>query len=113
MIAGGEITLRPVTDRDDEFLFAVYASTRAQEMAMVPWSPEQKAAFLRMQFTAQKQHYGAQEPNANHDIICRGETPVGRLYLSRRQSVLHILDVTVMPEYRSAGIGSVLLGRIL
>ena len=43
------IELRPVEATDDAFLRDVYASTRATEMAMVPWSDEEKAAFLDMQ----------------------------------------------------------------
>lgn len=107
-----EITLRPVVDGDDAFLFSVYASTRAQEMAMVPWTPEQKDAFIRMQFTAQKQHYAAQFPGANHDLICVQGAPVGRLYLDATD-MLNILDITVLPEFRNRGTGSEILRRLM
>ena len=56
MTSDGQITLRPATAADDDFIFNCYASTRAQELAQVPWSAEQKEAFVRMQYTAQKQH---------------------------------------------------------
>jgi GNAT superfamily N-acetyltransferase len=108
-----QVKLRPVTETDDGFILSVYASTRAQEMAQVPWSPEQKEAFVRMQYTAQKQHYAAKYPRASHDIIYVDAIPVGRLYLNRGEEVLHILDITVLPEHRSQGAGSVLLRRIL
>ena len=51
------ITLRPIRAEDQPFLYEVYASTRQEELAPVPWSDAQKAAFLRMQFDAQHQHY--------------------------------------------------------
>ncbi len=35
-------TLRPITAEDDELLLRIYASTRAEEMAAVPWSEGQK-----------------------------------------------------------------------
>ena len=73
-----QITLRPATAADDEFILACYASTRAQEMAQVPWNAEQKEAFVGMQYVAQKQHYAAEWPRASHDIICVDEIPVGR-----------------------------------
>jgi hypothetical protein len=63
-----QITLRPATAADDEFILACYASTRAQEMAQVPWNEEQKEAFVRMQYVAQKQHYAAEWPRASHDV---------------------------------------------
>ena len=108
-----QVTLRPVNAADDDFIFNCYASTRAQEMAQVPWSPEQKETFIRMQYTAQKQHYAAESPHANHDIIYVNSTPVGRIYLDRREDALHILDITVLPQHRNQGTGALLLRRLL
>ena len=108
-----QVTLRPVTASDDDFIFNCYASTRAQELAQAPWSPEQKATFVRMQYTAQKQHYAAEAPHADHDIIYADSTPVGRIFLDRREDALHILDITVLPQHRNHGTGSLLLRRLL
>ncbi|HZU32418.1 MAG TPA: N-acetyltransferase [Candidatus Angelobacter sp.] len=113
MIEKEQITLRPATPEDDNFLFAVYASSRAEEMARVPWTPEQQESFLRMQFTAQKQHYAAEFPNASHDIILFNGMAAGRIYLDRGPAVFHILDITVLPAYRNQGIGSVCLQAVL
>src|SRR5215468_5725248 len=107
------ITLRPVTESDEEFLLAVYASTRAEEMERVPWTAEQKDTFVKMQFAAQKSHYAASYPEANHDLIYVDGEAVGRIYLDRGPDGLHILDVTVLLEYRNRGIGSAVLGRLL
>lgn len=107
-----EITLRPAGESDHDFLLAVYASTRDAEMAMVPWSKDQKEAFVKMQFLAQTEHYAAQHPAARHEIICRDGEPAGRLYLERRTDAFHILDITVLPEHRGAGIGSFILGQV-
>lgn len=112
-MSGAEITLRPVVAQDDAFLLSVYAGTRAQEMAMVPWTPEQKDTFVQMQFTAQKQHYAAQFPGANHDLICVQGMPVGRLYLDRGTDTLSILDITILPEFRNRGTGSNILRRLM
>jgi len=109
----GKIMLRPVASSDDEFLLSVYASTRAQEMAMVPWSAEQKEIFVRAQFAAQNQHYAAEHPQANHDIVCRNGIAVGRVYVARNPDALHILDITILPQYRGAGTGSTVLRRLM
>jgi ribosomal protein S18 acetylase RimI-like enzyme len=113
MSAPEQIKLRPVTPEDDAFLFSVYASTRAEEMKQVPWSAEQKEMFLRMQYTAQKQHYAAAFPQASHDVIYSGETAVGRLYVNRDAERLNILDITVLPQYRGRGTGEALLRRLM
>ncbi len=108
-----QIKLRAAKPADDDFLLSVYASTRADEMERVPWTSEQKEAFVKMQFAAQKSHYAAAFPQASHDLIYVDETAVGRIYLDRGPELFHILDVTVLPQYRNQGIGSTLLGRLL
>jgi ribosomal protein S18 acetylase RimI-like enzyme len=113
MTSDGQITLRPATEADDDFIFNCYASTRAQELAQVPWTAEQKESFIRMQYTAQKNHYAAEAPRATHDVIYVDATPVGRIYLDRRDDALHILDITVLPQHRNQGTGRLLLRRLL
>lgn len=113
MTSEKKITLRPVMAADEEFLLSVYASTRSEELARVPWTQEQKDAFVRAQFAAQQQHYPAQHPQANHDVISADGVPVGRIYLDRSGEELHILDITVLPQHRSAGIGSKVLRQVL
>lgn len=108
-----KITLHPVTEADEEFLFSVYSSSRAEELARIPWNAEQKTAFLRMQFTAQKQHYAAEHPAATHEIISADGIPVGRIYLDRSREAFHILDITVLAEHRNGGIGSFVLRQVM
>ncbi|HET9837490.1 MAG TPA: N-acetyltransferase [Candidatus Angelobacter sp.] len=108
-----QITLRAVTAADEAFLLSVYASTRGEEMKLVPWTAEQKEAFVKMQYAAQKQHYQAMHPAANHAIICVGETQVGRVYVDRNAEELHILDITVLPEFRGRGAGQTVLRRLM
>ena len=107
------ITLRPVTEADRDFVLTVYASIRAAEMAMVPWTAEQKDAFVNSQFAAQTHHYAAEYPEATHEIICCDGVAAGRLYLDRRAQELHVLDVTILPQFRNSGIGSFVLRQIL
>jgi hypothetical protein len=51
-----EISFRPIGDDDLPFLARLYASTRWEELGEVPWTDEQKHAFLRFQFDAQHDH---------------------------------------------------------
>ena len=107
------ITLRPATAEDVPFLKRVYASTRAEEMAIVPWTSEQKDAFIEMQFRAQDTDYRGNYPDAAYDVILRGTTPAGRLYVHRRESEISILDIALLPEHRGAGIGGALLNDLI
>jgi len=112
-VNGEQIRLRTAVAADDDFILLLYASTRAEELQRAPWTSEQKQAFVRMQFAAQKQHYRASYPQASHDLICVNEAAVGRIYLDRGPEFFHILDITVSPQHRNQGIGEALLRRIL
>jgi GNAT superfamily N-acetyltransferase len=107
------ITLRPVRPDDEAFLLEVYASTRADEMALVPWNADQRQAFVRMQFAGQQEHYRTTFPTASHQIILSSGRPVGRLYVARLEQEIRIIDITVLPPERKSGIGSFLLNELL
>ncbi len=103
------IALRPAGPADEAFQFQVYASTRAEEMALVPWSAEEKQAFLAMQFSAQRQGYAAQFPDANWQIILQGGAPIGRLIVDRSEEEIRFIDIALLPEHRGRGIGTPLI----
>jgi RimJ/RimL family protein N-acetyltransferase len=103
------ITLSPVTTEDEAFLYQVYAATRAEELAQVPWNETQREAFLKMQFSAQQLHYRTFYPDSTHDIILLDADPIGRLYVARSAEGICILDITILPEHRDKGIGTPLI----
>lgn len=98
-------TLRPVQEQDEALLLEIYASTRADEMALVSWDAAQKQAFLQMQFSAQQKHYRSYFPQATHEMILADGQPIGRLYVDRRETEIRILDITLLPQRRGQGIG--------
>lgn len=111
--APSNIALRPVSSDDYDFLVEVYGSTRAEELALVPWTTEQQQAFVRSQFAAQQDHYAKKYPTASHDIIMSDDRPVGRLYVARLDQEIRIIDITLLPARRNAGIGSYLIKQLL
>lgn len=106
-------TLRPVRDEDEALLLAIYASSRAEEMALVPWDAAMKDAFLRSQFSAQQTHYRSYFPQAVHDMILVDGEPVGRIYVDRRADEIRILDVTMLTESRGRGIGTRIIQELM
>lgn len=109
----GEITRRPVRESDRAFLLELYAAIREQELTLTPWTPEQKHAFVEMQFNAQTVGYRDAYPQAAHEIICASGRDVGRIYWSNKPDCLHILDITISPPLRNLGAGSHVLREIL
>jgi GNAT superfamily N-acetyltransferase len=107
------IHLRPAEPGDLAFLQRVYASTREDELAVTGWTPEQKAAFLAMQFEAQHAHYHQHYPHGRFDVIEIDRAPAGRLYVNRTQQEIRIVDIALLPAWRGRGFGSRLLQEIL
>jgi len=101
--------LRAAGPEDDAFLFALYASTRAEELDAWGLAGPQREAFLRMQHLAQQQHYRAQLPRADHRIILLGGAPAGRLLVDRREGELRLADIALLPEHRGKGLGAQLV----
>lgn len=110
VLAGGaNLCLRPVAKADDEFLLSVYASTRADELAQVPWSDEQKTQFVKWQFDLQRREYDRGYPAAQYDVILLNNHPVGRIWIGRDHQEIRLLDIAILPEFQKRGIGTVLL----
>ena len=108
-----DVVLRPSTDADHEFLVGLYGSTRDDELSQVAWPPGQREAFVRMQFTAQDTEYRRHNPHGSFDVIEVAGRPVGRLIVDRRPGDLRIVDISLLPEARGAGIGSQLVGDLV
>ena len=101
--------LRPETDADIPFLMHLYASTREAELAPLPWSSEQKQAFLASQFQAQRHHYRTRIVGCGFEVMVHNGRPAGRLYLNAGPTRLHIVDIALLPEWRGRGIGTAIL----
>src|SRR2546423_15437771 len=103
------LRLRLITAEDDAFLARVYASSRADELAITGWSEGQKADFCRSQFDAQSAYYAANYPEASFQIIERNGWPVGRLYVARWEKEIRIVGITLLAVARGSGIGTQVL----
>lgn len=110
-LAATRVTLRPVTTEDHEFLLALYGSTRT-DLALLPLDDAQRDALVRMQFHAQDSHYRQTNPHATYDVIEIDGVPVGRLYVDRRARDIRIIDISLLPEHRDAGIGTALIRSV-
>jgi ribosomal protein S18 acetylase RimI-like enzyme len=107
------INLTHVSEDNLNVALSAYASTRELELAVVPWTAEQKMAFIQMQFKAQQMDYQQRFPNAEHTIIEVDGQPKGRLYLARLADSIRILDITILPAYRNQGIGTQILKDLM
>lgn len=112
--ASPRVELRPVEPSDGDFLLDVYASTRADEMALVHfWTDEQKRAFLKHQLDAQRSEYEKRFPAAAYDVILVGGEPAGRLWVARTATQIRLLDIALLPQFQNRGLGALLVNRLI
>jgi ribosomal protein S18 acetylase RimI-like enzyme len=108
-----QLRFRPIQEQDEEFLYRLYASTRAEELAHTEWNDAQKAEFLRMQFQAQHRHYLSHFSRAEFLLILRDGEPIGRLYVERRPAEVRVIDIALLPDWRSRGLGGALMRDLM
>lgn len=107
------VSLRAATPADNDFLLAVFAGTRSDELAGLAWDPKQSQDFIRMQFSAQQQHYSDSYPAAENNIILDADRRIGRMLVERSADAFLLVDIAVLPEHRNTGIGTALLRGLL
>ena len=108
-----DVSLRPETPEDEQFLFDLYATTRDYEMNLIPWSESQKRAFLDQQCSAQLRHYRQHYSDCSFQIILFNQVRAGRIYVHRTEREICLVDISLMREYRGAGIGTRLTVELL
>jgi ribosomal protein S18 acetylase RimI-like enzyme len=108
-----KIDFRPISEKDQTFLYSLYASTREDELAQTGWTNFEKENFLRQQFVAQHEFYMEQFSNAQFQVIQLNSKPIGRLYIDHRTNEIRLIDIALLPEYRNQGIGHSLLTDII
>lgn len=109
-LIGRGFSLRAAHDDDLPWLRDLYASTRAEEMAPVPWPEIAKRSFLDQQFGLQHQHYLTHYGDADFLAIEHADRgPVGRYYLQRAAPDHLLVDISLFPALRGSGVGSALI----
>ena len=109
---GGIVELRPVSDSDNEFLLALYESTRADELAQAEWAEGQKEMFLRWQFDLQRREYETRFPDADYRVIVIDRQPAGRIWIGADDEQIRLLDIALLSEFQNRGVGTALLERL-
>lgn len=101
--------LRPACDADLPGLRGLYADSRADEMAGVPWPAMAKQSFLDGQFDLQHRHYLQHYAGADFLVIERLGEVQGRYYLRRTAPDHLVVDICLLAAHRSQGLGRALI----
>lgn len=80
---------------------------------MLGWPAQMLVAFLEQQRRAQAMHYRAAFADAAWLIVESGGAPVGRLYTDERPASVHLIDISLLPEWRGRGLGGAILADLI
>src|SRR5690242_388046 len=108
-----ELSSRPASAADDDFLYRLYASTRMEEISAWGWPPQQQEIFLRMQFNARRHSYASSYPSAQENLLLKSGVPVGAMIFARTSSDVRLLDIALLPEHRNRGLGAIVLSNLM
>ncbi len=95
-------TLRPATDRDVAFLYALHRATMRDYVART-WGWDE--AF-------QRAHFAAHFDPARIEIVVVEGADAGMLAVERRAGELHLANVRIAPEYQGRGLGTAILAAV-
>jgi GNAT superfamily N-acetyltransferase len=104
-LLGSIACLRACTEADDAFVYDVFSTTWESEVAALP-NQNLAQHVLRIQHIAQERRFAARYPEYQRYIVLHDGEPAGRLYVHETDSTMHVVDLTLMPEFRDQGIGT-------
>jgi ribosomal protein S18 acetylase RimI-like enzyme len=102
--------LRPATPGDEAFLTALLISTRPHEAAAMP-SPDLAQQVFALQRTAQRSAWLG-ETDTTECIVEVDGMPAGRLVTRRQATQIVLVDISLMPKHRGAGLGGAAIGAL-
>jgi len=106
------VTLRPALPEDEPFLYELYCTTRADEIAAFGWDRAQQEAFLQLQFRGQQRHYQDQQLDVDSRVILGDGAPIGQIIVMRSDREIRLADIALLPENRRSGIGTSLIADL-
>jgi ribosomal protein S18 acetylase RimI-like enzyme len=111
-MAEESITLRPATEDDRDFLLALYKSSRGDDLRGLGWEEERIDEFLEMQYEAHQTFLTNDHPNLQDQIVLVDGVSVGHLAVEQRAEEIRLVDVSLAPEHRQRGTGTLLIQEL-
>ena len=101
--------VRPALPEDDQFVYQLTYHVIYDQLYAWLWDPGMRHSLLDLQVQSKRSSYAAMYPHADHAIIMLDDECVGRMIIDRSGEFYHLVDISIMPKHRSAGIGTRLL----
>lgn len=96
-------------DSDDFFLFDLFLKNKKLELGWQDADPVLIEPILHIQWNARNQHYTQHYPLAKCYIFSLHDNSVGQLTVQHEQHCIHIIDISILPDYHNQGIGTLII----
>lgn len=107
------LTLRSVLpEADEEFLRKLYRESR-NDLEGVLQDENRQRQLIDIQYRGQTLTYAREFPNAAHSVIQLDGRRIGRVMVDRQPGFIHLVDLSLVRECRSLGIGTFVLKGLL
>jgi ribosomal protein S18 acetylase RimI-like enzyme len=104
-------SLRAATSADQDFLDALYFSSREDLHAVSP-DAHGVAQLVRMQQQMQQAGFNAHYPQAQHWLVQRAGQAIGRVVLDFGAADVRLVDLAIIPASRRAGAATAVLQAV-
>lgn len=105
------VQLRQASDADLRFLFLVYREIHIGTFKELDL--KLREALIGQQSLLQEAHYNEHYSNVERHVIMMNGKPVGRLYASRSEREIVLLDIAILPSYQYRGCGTRVLHKLI
>lgn len=112
MWAAAEISLRAESEDDASFLEELVIAVRENEIGYRELTVDERNRLLKEQNRLQLAHYRKHYPTAFFLIVEANSKPIGRLYLDHQADRIHVVELSLLPDFQGHGIGHQLLKNI-
>jgi GNAT superfamily N-acetyltransferase len=98
--------VRPALPQDDRFQYDLAYGVMHDQLHAHLWDPNIRHPLLDLQVRSKHSSYAVVHPHADYAIIMLDDQPVGRMIIDRSGEFYHLVDISIVPQQRSAGIGT-------
>ncbi len=109
----GKVRMRSSVAEDSGFLLELYASASQDELDTIGWNLASQRTFVIMQAQTREWDLLRRHPHLDRLTICVDDVPVGRMLVDISETVVHLVDVCLLPAWRGRGIGTRLVQDML
>ncbi len=108
-----KVSFRPETPADEPYLRELIVEAVGQELGAGSWPEPMRSHLLGIQYTQRRYAVRVHYAEGESRIILADGAPAGWIYVAALPDEIRIAEIMVMAGYRSCGVGSEVIRRIV